>query len=90
MAAATGIDGLLEPLSRCLDAESARRLADYRVDASVQERIEELGELANEGALSADERAEYEALINAADFISILKVKAGHRFSTPGPIHNDQ
>jgi hypothetical protein len=35
-----------------------------------------LGELANEGNLSVDERAEYEALINAADFISILKLKA--------------
>ena len=35
-----------------------------------------LGERANEGTLSADERAEYEALINAADFISILKLKA--------------
>jgi hypothetical protein len=32
--------------------------------------------LANEGALTPDERAEYEALVNAADFIAILKLKA--------------
>ena len=31
---------------------------------------------ANEGLLTDDERAEYEALINAANFISILKLKA--------------
>jgi hypothetical protein len=31
--------------------------------------------LANEGALTADERAEYEALVNAADFIAIFKLK---------------
>jgi hypothetical protein len=79
-----GLDGLLDPLSRCLDADSARRLVNFRVDPPVQERIDTLGERANEGTLSADERAEYEALINAADFISILKIKARrHRDEIP-------
>jgi len=35
-----------------------------------------LAESANEGTLSDNERSEYEALVNAADFISILKLKA--------------
>jgi hypothetical protein len=76
MSAASGLDGLLEPLSRCLDAESARRVVDLQIDAPVQERIDSLAERANEGTLSDSERSEYEALINAADFISILKLKA--------------
>lgn len=76
MGAATALDGLLDPLSRCLDAESARRIVALRVAAAVQERIDALAELANNGALTDDDRAEYEALINAADFISILKLKA--------------
>ncbi len=76
MSAASGLDGLLEPLSRCLDAESARRVVDLQIATPVQERINTLAEHANEGTLSDDERAEYEALINAADFISILKLKA--------------
>ncbi|HEY3940336.1 MAG TPA: hypothetical protein VGL97_23115 [Bryobacteraceae bacterium] len=76
MDAAIGLDGLLDPLSRCLDAESARRLVDFRIDRPVQERIDRLAEQANEGNLSAAERDEYEALLNAADFISILKLKA--------------
>jgi len=76
MRAVAGLDSLLDPLSRCLDAESARRLADFRIDPPVQERIDALGEQANEGGLSAEERAEYDALINASDFISILKLKA--------------
>jgi hypothetical protein len=76
MSAASGLDGLLEPLSRCLDAESARRIVDLQVDPPVQERIDSLAELANEGKLCDAERSEYEALINAADFISILKLKA--------------
>ena len=79
MDAVTGLDGLLDPLSRCLDAESARRLVEFRVDPPVQERIDALAEQANEGEISAEERAEYEALINAADFISILKLKAKRR-----------
>ena len=75
--AAIGVlDGLLDPLSRCLDAESARRVAEFRVAPVVQERIDVLAERANEGLLTADEREEYEAIINAADFISILKLKA--------------
>jgi hypothetical protein len=76
MPTATGLDSLLEPLSHCLDAESARRLVAFRVDPPVQARIEMLGERANEGTLTAAERSEYEALINAADFIAILKLKA--------------
>jgi len=73
---ATGLDCLLEPLSLCLDAESARRLVAFRIDPQVLARIEVLGERANEGDLTADERSEYEALINAADIISILRLKA--------------
>jgi hypothetical protein len=76
MSAATGLDGLLEPLSRCLDEESARRVIELQVATPVQERIDTLAERANDGTLSGDERLEYEALINAADFISILKLKA--------------
>ena len=76
MGAATALDGLLGPLSRCLDAESARRIVALRVAAPVQERIDTLAERANNGALNDDERTEYESLINAADFISILKLKA--------------
>jgi len=82
MNAASGLDGLLEPLSRCLDPESARRVVDFQVDRPVQERIDGLAERANEGTLSDSERSEYEALINAADFISILKLKARLRLDS--------
>ena len=76
MSADAGIDGLLEPLSLCLDAESARRLVAFRIEPKVQARIEMLGERANEGQLNAEERSEDEALIIAADFIAILRLKA--------------
>lgn len=76
-ASASGVlDGLLESLSRCLDAESARRVAHFRVAAHVQERVDMLAERANEGLLTGEERDEYEAFINASDLIAILKLKA--------------
>jgi hypothetical protein len=72
----TALDGLLEPLSRCLDAQSSRRVIELRIDPAVQARIDALAERANDGLLSDEQRVEYEAFINAADFISILKLKA--------------
>ena len=83
MSAATVLDQFLDPLSRCLDAESARRVLALSVSASVQERVDTLAERANEGLPSDDERAEYEALINAEDFAAILKLKARRQLSDP-------
>jgi hypothetical protein len=76
MSAATALDGLLDPLGRCLDVASARRVVELRIAPPVQQRIDTLAERANDGVLTSDESAEYEALIDAADFISVLKVKA--------------
>jgi hypothetical protein len=42
----------------------------------VQARIDYLPKRANNGALTPDEDAEYEALIDGADLITILKLKA--------------
>ncbi len=70
------LDQLLDPFSQCLDAESARRVIEFGIAPAVQERVNALGEKANEGVLTDDERTDYEALIDAADFIAILKLKA--------------
>jgi hypothetical protein len=77
MRAASGLDGLFERLGRCLDAESARRIIELRIAPAVQERVDLLAERANEGRLSDSEQSEHEALIDAADFIAMLKLKAG-------------
>lgn len=81
MSVAASLDQFLDPLSSCLDAESARRVIALNVPPAVQERVDTLAERANEGLLSDDERAEYEALINAEDFVAILKLKAQSRLS---------
>jgi hypothetical protein len=76
MSAKVGLDDILDPLSRCLNADSARRVVEFEFDHQLQERIHQLGTAANEGTLDEQERSEYEALVNAADFVSILKLKA--------------
>jgi hypothetical protein len=81
MSAATVLDELLDPLTRCLDDESARRLVALPIPPLVQERMDHLAERANEGLLSDEERAAYEALISATDFVSVLKLKARRQLS---------
>lgn len=44
--------------------------------------IDQLAAGANEGALDAQGRSEYEALINASEFVSILKLKARQQLRT--------
>ncbi len=79
---ASWLDLMLDPVSRCLDAEPARRLLDLQVDPTVQKRVGVLAEKANEGVRTGPERAEYEAYINTDDFISILKLKARRYLAT--------
>lgn len=81
MSATTVLDELLDPLTRCLDAESARRLVALPLPPLVQERMDRLAERANEGLLTDEERAAYEALISATDFVSVLKLKARRQLS---------
>jgi hypothetical protein len=56
-AIATPLDGLLESLSQCLDAESACRVAEFHVDSKVQASIDLLAEKANERLLTEEERS---------------------------------
>ena len=75
------LDELLDPFTQCLDAESAQRVIAFGIAPTVQRKVTLLAERANEGLATETELDEYEALINAADFISILQVKAQRKLS---------
>ena len=75
------LDRLLEPVGRCLSAKAARELASLRADEEAQACVRELAEKCNEGTLSADERAEYEACVMAANIVAILQAKARARLA---------
>ncbi len=72
----TALDGLLDPLASSLDPSALRQIIEFRISSEVQARVDYLANRANNGELTPDEDAEYEALIDGADLITILKLKA--------------
>jgi hypothetical protein len=73
---APALDRILDPVSRALTPEVARRLVALRVDAKTQARIDRLARRCNEGKLTEAERAEYETYVTAIDFVAVLQAKA--------------
>ena len=67
---------MLEPVSRSLNADAAKKLVGLKADAKVQARVAELARKCNEGELTQEEMAEYDRYIAFADFIAILQAKA--------------
>jgi hypothetical protein len=67
---------LLEPVSRSLNPASAKALSEIETDPVVVERVMVLADKCNEGALTSEERHEYETYVYAGNFIAILKAKA--------------
>jgi len=51
-------------------------VAELRADPAVQARIEELAEKCNEGTITPEEIAEYDAYIQAMDVVAVLQKKA--------------
>ena len=70
------IESVLGAVGECLDRTSAEALLRLRADARLQARNEELADRSTEGALSAEEREEYENLIRVGNFIAVLQAKA--------------
>jgi hypothetical protein len=74
--AAPLLDRLLDPLGDVLTPEVARKLANVRFDREVRTRIDRLARRCEAGDLSDEERREYEAYVDAIDFVAILQAKA--------------
>ena len=70
------LDQMLEPVTRCFNLDVARSLMALRLDERTEARVQELAEKCNEGQLTPEERAEYEAYVQASTLIGILQAKA--------------
>lgn len=71
------IERLLEPVTACLAREVAQRIVDLRLDdPSTLERLDDLREKANEGTLTAEERAEYDGFVEGNDLVMLIKDQA--------------
>lgn len=56
--------------------DAAQRILELQIDPTVQTRLDVLAEKANQGILSAEEREEYESLVEGLDLLAVLKTKA--------------
>ena len=79
------LDGLLDPLTSALDPSALRQIVEFRISPEVEARVDYLAKRANDGELTLEEDAEYEALIDGADWITILKLKARGLLAARGP-----
>jgi hypothetical protein len=70
------LDRLLDPFSRILTPEFAKKVAGLRADPATQVRIDELADKCNEGQLTPEEEAEYTDYVEVIDLIGILQAKA--------------
>jgi hypothetical protein len=81
--ATAGLAKILDPVAQCFTPEVAKRVAELRADPDVQARIEELAEKCNEGTITPEETAEYDAYIHAMDVVAVLQKKARTLIAQP-------
>ena len=72
----SALDQLLNPNAGWLTPISAQKLIDWKVSDELRNRIEELGQKANYGNLTAEEDDEYRAYLDDAELISLMQAKA--------------
>jgi hypothetical protein len=72
----TAAERLLSPLAASFDQSALQSLVQYRADERAQERIDELAEKCNDGALTPAEEREYESLVQTATLLAILQAEA--------------
>lgn len=70
------LDHYFEPVDTLFTRETAEALIKRKPSQEIASRILELGQKANDGTLSDEERDEYKDLIDAGDFVALLKTKA--------------
>ena len=74
--ATAGLAKILDPVAQCFTPEVAKRVAELRADPAVQARIDALATKCNEGIITPEEMAEYDAYIQAMDVVAVLQKQA--------------
>jgi CYTH domain-containing protein len=84
MATATDfLSTYLDPIAEELTPQQAERILATKPSHELVARVEVLGDKANLGTLTEQERAEYEYYIDVDEAISLLKAKARDILSRP-------
>lgn len=66
---------MLEPITRSLNVDAAKKLVRLKADAKVRARGAKLARKCNEGELTPEEATEYDRYLAFADFIAIMQAK---------------
>jgi hypothetical protein len=69
------LDQFLDPTTGWLTPQIAQRIVEWQPSEEVRTRLRELGQKAQEGTLTPEEDAEYEAYIEEGDVIALLQAK---------------
>jgi hypothetical protein len=78
----SAFDRATQPIFGIFSPEQVHQIADYHADQSLQDRIAQLADKANEGELSHEEQAEYEGYVHANRFVAMLQAQARRRLSS--------
>ena len=72
----TILDRIIEPFAECLTQEAAHKIVALKADVEMQGHVDELANKANAGTLTEIERSEYDQILAAFHFVSILQARA--------------
>ncbi|MBI2478703.1 MAG: hypothetical protein HYV60_08740 [Planctomycetia bacterium] len=73
----------LQQFTDTFTPELAEHFANLPPSPDLQARLDVLGEKANEGTLTDDERSEYATYVEAMDVVALLRVKSRNRNGHP-------
>ena len=63
-------------MGRCLTPVAAKEILSLRADKSASRRLEALAAKCDKGALTPEERAEYQLFVEVGDLVALLQTKA--------------
>jgi len=67
---------MVDPIGRLLTPEAAEEILNFRADAETQQRIDDLADKCNEGALTAEEMTEYQEIVSLFSILTVLQTRA--------------
>lgn len=74
----TSLHRFLEQFTDTFTPELAEHFVNLPPSPELQARLDALGEKANDGTLTDEERGEYATYVEAMDVIALLRVKMSH------------
>jgi hypothetical protein len=81
--ATVGLAKILDPVVACFTREVAQQVAALQAPPELEERLAALADKCNEGLLTPEETAEYDAYIRALDVVAILQHQARALLAQP-------